>query len=242
MRWEPENFLLETTSIWSFPKRGSWATHNAKYRGNWSPYIPRNLLLRYSSKNDLILDQFAGGGTTLIEAKLLGRHSIGVDVNPLALDCCREKTSFEYPDAGRVYIKRGDARKLDFIPPRSVDFICTHPPYADIVKYSGGLDGDLSNYGAEDFLIQMIPVAAECFRVLRPGKFCAVLMGDIREKGRVVPMGFKVMKVFEENGFHVKEIIVKEQHNCRATGYWKEKSVKHNFLLLAHEHLFVFKK
>lgn len=40
--------------------------HDAKYRGNWSPYIPRNILLRYSKEN-LVLDQFVGGGTTLVE-------------------------------------------------------------------------------------------------------------------------------------------------------------------------------
>ena len=39
-KWEPEDFELETTTHWSFPKRGDWATHDAKWRGNWSPYIP----------------------------------------------------------------------------------------------------------------------------------------------------------------------------------------------------------
>ena len=34
----------------------------------------------------------------------------------------------------------------------------------------------------------------------------------------------------------------KEQHNCKATGYWKTNSVKYNFLLIAHEYLFVFRK
>lgn len=58
-KWEPEDFELEMTTHWSFPKRGDWATHDAKWRGNWSPYIPRNILLRYSQENDLVLDQFA---------------------------------------------------------------------------------------------------------------------------------------------------------------------------------------
>ena len=58
-KWEPEDFELEMTTHWSFPKRGDWATHDAKWRGNWSPYIPRNILLRYSQEGDLVLDQFA---------------------------------------------------------------------------------------------------------------------------------------------------------------------------------------
>lgn len=44
---QPENFELETNTVWAFPNRGKWATHDAKYRGNWSPYIPRNVILRY---------------------------------------------------------------------------------------------------------------------------------------------------------------------------------------------------
>ena len=136
-KWEPEAFELEMTTHWSFPKRGDWATHDAKWRGNWSPYIPRNILLRYSQEGDLVLDQFAGGGTTLVEAKLLNRDIIGVDVNDVALARCKEKTKFECENAnGKVYIRKGDARNLDFIPDGSIDLICTHPPYADIIQYS----------------------------------------------------------------------------------------------------------
>lgn len=244
-KWEPDDFELEMTSVWSFPKRGNWATHDAKWRGNWSPYIPRNILLRYSNEGDLVLDQFAGGGTTLVEAKLLNRNIIGIDVNKDALKRCREKVKFEHEGAnGEVTIRKGDARKLRGIKDSSIDLICTHPPYANIIHYSEGQDipADLSNYKFDEFLEQMKDVAAESYRVLKDGKFCAILMGDARKKGHVIPLSFKTMQVFEDAGFKLKEIILKEQHNCRATGYWKTSSIKYNFFLLAHEFLFVFKK
>lgn len=240
--WQPDDFELELNTVWSFPDRGSWATHDAKYRGNWSPYIPRNLLLRYSDEGDLVLDQFAGGGTTLVEAKLLNRNIIGVDINPQAIARCYEKTDFEYENAGKVFIHRGDARNLDFIESDSIDFICTHPPYANIIQYSEDIENDLSHLGIKDFLEQMKTVARESFRVLKKGKFCSVLLGDTRKNGHVVPMSFEVMRIFEAAGFKLKEIIIKEQHNCKATGYWKTNSIKYNFLLLAHEYLFVFRK
>lgn len=241
-RWEPENFELEMNTVWSFPERGDWATHDAKYRGNWSPYIPRNLILRYSAPGDFVLDQFAGGGTTLVEAKLLSRNILGVDINPTALERCHKKTDFEYPGAGCVQIKQGDACNLDFVNNNSVDFICTHPPYADIINYSDNINGDLSLLKVQDFLKAMESIATECYRVLKPGKFCAILMGDTREKGCVIPMSFDVMCIFQNAGFTLKELIIKEQHNCKATGYWKKNSIKYNFLLLAHEYLFVFRK
>lgn len=138
--------------------------------------------------------------------------------------------------------KKGDARRLDFVPDESIDLICTHPPYANIIKYSDGINGDLSQLKVKDFLEEMKKVAGESYRVLKKDKFCAVLMGDTRQKGCMVPMSFDVMRIFEDAGFKLKELIIKEQHNCKATGYWKTNSVKYNFLLIAHEYLFVFRK
>lgn len=238
---QPENFELETNTIWSFPNRGKWATHDAKYRGNWSPYIPRNIILRYSQEGDTVLDQFVGGGTTAVEAKLTHRNFVGVDINPSAIEITKSKCAFDFETQSNTTLMLGDARKLD-IEDTSVDLICTHPPYSDIIHYSENIEGDLSLLPIKPFLAEMGKVADECYRVLKKDKFCAILMGDTRHKGMVQPLAFEIMRLFELAGFKTKEIIIKEQHNCKATGFWKTNSVKFNFLLLAHEYLFVFKK
>ena len=236
---QPENFELETNTVWSFPNRGKWATHDAKWRGNWSPYIPRNVIMRYSVEGDTVLDQFVGGGTTAVEAKLTKRNFIGVDINPVAIERSAEKCNFEYDSPSQIQFILGDARKLD-LADESVDLVCTHPPYADIIQYSENIDGDLSHLKIKDFLCEMGKVADEAYRVLKKGKFCAILMGDTRKNGMVQPLGFETMRLFELAGFKTKEIIIKEQHNCRSTGYWKKRAEE--FLLLAHEYIFVFQK
>ena len=242
-KWAPEKFELETNTVWSFPERGDWATHDGNWRGNWSPYIPRNLLLRYSEEGDWVLDQFAGGGTTIVEAKLLNRNAIGIDINPAALKRCKEKVSFPHFGAnGKVHLKQGDARNLQLIKDSSIDLICTHPPYADIIPYSSAIDGDLSLLPVEEFVTDMKLVAKESYRVLKTGKYCAVLMGDIRKRVDTIPLSFEVMRAFQDVGFILKEMIIKKQHNCSSTVYWKERSKQNNFLLIAHEHLFVFRK
>lgn len=67
-------------------------------------------------------------------------------------------------------------------------------------------------------------------------------MGDTRREKMYQPLAFKVMERFLKVGFVLKEDIIKVQHNCKATGFWKKKSEEHNFLLIMHEHLFIFKK
>jgi len=241
MKWEPDDFQLEKSSVWSFQERGNWATHDSKYRGNCSPYVVRNLILRYTKESEWILDQFAGGGTTLVEAKLLGRNVIGTDINPKAIERCLKKTNFEV-GKGIVEIREADAKNLDFVKDESIDFVCTHPPYADIIKYSDGLEGDISLLSYEGYLNAMEQVASEAFRVLKRGKYCAFVIGDIRQKGSVRHLGFDTMAVFENAGFKLKEIVIKQQHNCKMTSKWEKISIEKNFFLLAHEYVFILKK
>lgn len=245
-RWQPPDFREETTSVWSFKQRGDWATHDGRYRGNWSPYIPRNVILKYSKLGDTVLDYFVGGGTTAIEAKLLGRRCIARDINPGAVGITLENLRFSPPRQSLpVYepkVSVGDARDLSDIPDGSIDLICAHPPYAGIIKYSAKIAGDLSGLSVQDFLIEMRKVAEESLRVLKPGGKCAILIGDARKSKYVVPIGFKTIRVFLDAGFILRELVIKRQHNCKTTGFWYTRSIQHNFLLLAHEYLPIFEK
>lgn len=243
-KWDPDKFELETGTVWSFPNRGSWATHDGKWRGNWSPYIPRNIILRYSQEGDWLLDQFAGGGTTLVEAKLLNRNIIGIDINKKAIDRCIDKLNFCLDDRemGLVYLENGDARDLSFIGNDTIDLICTHPPYSDIIKYSDSTPEDLSILDYNDFLKQMEKVAIESHRVLKEDKICAFMIGDIRKKGKIVHLGFDSLKIFEDCGFKLKEIIIKKQHNTKMYSSRISRSKKYNFLLIDHEYLFILQK
>jgi len=249
---EPKNFRLEATSVWSFRQRGDWATHSGEYRGNFSPYIPRNIILRYSQPGEQVLDMFCGAGTTAIEAKLLGRKCLASDINEKAIELARQNIKFEmnflpFPEEKKkeyfepeLLVK--DARDLSWIRDESVDLICTHPPYANIIQYTDNKEEDLSFLEVDEFLVEMGKVAKESFRVLKPGRQCALLIGDARRKKHVVPLGFKLINVYLEAGFNLRELIIKRQHNCKTTGFWYKKSIENNFLLLAHEYLPVFEK
>lgn len=238
----PQNYKYESFTVWSFPDRGDWSTHNGKYRGNWSPYIPHNLIWKYTEKGDTVLDQMIGSGTTLVECKLLGRNAVGVDVNRDAIMVALDRLNFDYDSRASIKTYVGDARNLDKIADDSIDLIATHPPYAGIIPYSKAkIKADLSALSITDYLKEMHVVAEECFRVVKPGKHCAVLIGDTRRHRHYIPISHNILQIFLKAGFILKEDIIKVQHKTKRTREaWGGSN--YDFYKIAHEHLYIFRR
>jgi len=75
---------------WSFSdttrKETSYITHGYhRYPAKFIPQVVSRLVAKYSTRKDLIVDPFGGCGTTLVESKVMGRSSVGVDINPVAI-------------------------------------------------------------------------------------------------------------------------------------------------------------
>ncbi len=69
-------------------------THNFyRYPARFSPMFARGTIEAFSRPGDVILDPFMGGATTLVEARALGRHAVGCDVNSLSVFLSRVKTT-----------------------------------------------------------------------------------------------------------------------------------------------------
>jgi len=88
----------------------------------------------------------------------------------------------------------------------------------------------------------MPQVAEECYRVLKPGKHCAILVGDTHKHKHYVPIAFRVMEVFLDVGFILREDVIKLQWHVQTERQRWNPKWRHDFLLTFHEHLFIFRK
>ena len=90
---------------WSFKeaKRSetSYISHGYhRYPAKFIPQIVHKLILEYTNENDFVLDPFGGCGTTLVEAKVLGKKkSVGFDINPVAKLITETKTTPLEPES-----------------------------------------------------------------------------------------------------------------------------------------------
>ncbi|MCK4553890.1 hypothetical protein KAU19_02925 [Candidatus Parcubacteria bacterium] len=81
---------------WAFAdktrKDTAYITHGYhRYPAKFIPQIVSRLVEKYTKKGNLVVDPFGGCGTTLVEARVMGRKSIGVDINPVAVLIAKAK-------------------------------------------------------------------------------------------------------------------------------------------------------
>ena len=262
-RLEPteEELTDVSTTVWSFPKRGSWGTHKGDYRGNWPPQMARAVILMLTKPGDTVVDPMAGSGTTCIEAKLLGRNCVAVDIDYGAvmlthhrlywLERAIEEMGPPPPPDGsvedvlraRAEVYHGDARNLNLIGDSSVNLVATHPPYFNIIKYGSRLDkANLARARKlSEYLTMLGDVVREAFRILKPGAHLAILVGDTRKRRHYVPITHHALKVMLETGFILREEVIKIQHKMKTTReVWRK--ARRDFLLIYHEKLYILRK
>lgn len=72
------------------------------YKGKFFPRLVHSLINRYAPPVGVIADPFAGSGTALLEAALLGYDSIGIDVDPTAVLISQHKTALAFVDPSQL--------------------------------------------------------------------------------------------------------------------------------------------
>ena len=199
-------------SIVSYENRGKWG--NNQYRGNASGKLLIDLHEVY--KFNQVADYMSGSFTT---------KDVGKDLN-IVTNCYDLNIGFD--------LINNDIKERN-------EFIYWHPPYWDIIKYSGNMYGDkplkndlshISDY--EEFIKAINYCLAKQYTSLENGGRMAILMADVKKNKKLYSMLLDMNKLGT-----VEQIVIKEQHNCWSN---TKKYINENFIRIAHEYCLILRK
>lgn len=163
-----------------------WQIANTKHTGHPAIFpeeIPRRLIKLFTFVEEIVLDPFAGIGTTGKVALRLNRKAICVEQNPEYIEILKKELKEENIDLEdkNLTIKVADSRHLDFIKDETIGLVVTSPPYWDKANY-GERDINLGNIPIyTDFFKEIQPVFEECYRVLMPGRKICIVTANVNQ-------------------------------------------------------------
>ena len=163
------------------------------------------LILFFTKKGMRVLDPFGGVGSTAKACELTGRHCISIELQKKYHNLSLKRLETEVGEGtsqNHTFINANTCAILPGLDTNSVDFIVTSPPYWGILhkqdqkvlndrvannldtKYSDD-EKDLGNVSDYNVFLDILcrQVFMECARILRTGKYMAIIVSDFRDKG-----------------------------------------------------------
>jgi len=202
----------------------------------------------------LVLDPFAGVGSTLLAAARLKRRAVGIELSKKYVETARARLANAGIAPDVAVMHHADARNLPtLVPPETVSLLVTSPPYWDVllqrrtadakeIRHYGDAEADLGrirNY--ERFLLELGLVFTGAYERLRPGAYCCVVVMDIRKGPRFYPLHSDLARTMERIGFAYDDLIVwdrrQEYNHFRPLGYPSVFRVNK-----AHEFILIFRR
>lgn len=204
--------------VWSFQT----AAGESSYFGKMPPQVVENLLWLFTEPGDIVVDPFAGGGTTIDVAKEMGRRVWASDIEPSTpnLPIHEYDITTGWPDAPQAQLALLD------------------PPYWQQSKgrYTDK-DTDLSNLDLDAFNETWGRVAKAAMD--NADRVAYIISPTQLEDGSVVDHATDMLVPFRDNGWRVERRIIVTYNTQQATGQQVEWAREKKYLLKLYRDLVV---
>jgi DNA modification methylase len=238
-------WLPETISVWN--QKGLGANHpdaqiERQHPAPFSFTDVSRIVRFFTKRGEMVLDPFAGVGSTLKACAVEGRYGIGFELNSKYADLAKQRLEIEMlgdsHTAEKQDIRVGDSRELiKDLEENSLDLIVTSPPYWNILhkadhkvkqeRENKNLDTrysddarDLGNIESYDnFIDELSRILGSATKALKPKKHMVVIVSDFRDKSNFIMFHADIVKALVKYNLELRGLTVLYQRHKRIFPY-----------------------
>ncbi len=203
-----KEWIQHTKSIHSFNNKVKMDSFKSYHPAPFEEELPFYYIEFFSRKNEIVFDPFMGTGTSCIVSNLLGRRSIGVEINQNFVKLAKKRFLINRLNSNRHRIFEGDCYNLlksgeidSYLAKMNekISFTITSPPYHDILKYNynkknvgipfyrnyGNQTENLENIeNYSEFLDQLTNIFKDVYKIMRDKSYLVINVKNYYRKVR----------------------------------------------------------
>jgi DNA modification methylase len=200
--------------------------------------LPAHFIKTLTHKGELVLDPFAGIGTTLIAAQDLGRNAVGFDLKEEYIAISRKRLGQKriMDDGTKQIVILDDAHNIpQYLEENTVSLCITSPPYANMLAHKrlnksirGDLrrnshylkvqqysndPADLGTMNHEEYSKALEEIYSGILPLMKKRAHCVINVNDVWENNKRIPTHVYVLEALQKAGFEFRNTFIWDKRN-----------------------------
>ena len=197
--------------------------------------LSKRIIELFTHEGQLVLDPFAGSGTTLVTARDLNRNAVGFDLKPDYIKLSKQRLQAgSFFNSSQQIMVHDDALNADhYLAPSSVSLIWTSPPYANLLnrkrknksrrdrkteqfdkveQYSQD-PRDLGTMSLGDYTVALGDIFERLLPLIKPKGHCLINVPDMWWENKRITIHVSVIEELRKRGFELRNTIIWDRTN-----------------------------
>lgn len=234
---DAKEWLKAQLGVWQFNYEGRDIRDKTQHPATFPIALPAKLIELLTHKGELVLDPFAGSGTTLIAARDLERNCVGFDLNPRYIGLSKQRLA-QLPlfSPAKQIATCDDARNIpDYLEQDTVSLIVTSPPYANLLnrrrrnksrrsdmrqneqydqieQYSQD-PRDLGTLAVNEYEKAIAEIFSGLLPLLKKRAHCVINVPDMWWEDQRITLHISVVSALRNVGYELRNIIIWDRTN-----------------------------
>lgn len=232
-----KEWITSQLGVWKFAYESRDVRNKSLHPATFPIALAKQCISLFTHEGELVLDPFAGSGTTLVAAQDLNRNGVGFDLKPDYVELSSSRLAENGGDGpARQLARCEDARNIPgYLPEDSVSLLLTSPPYANLLnrprknksrrsdqrkneqlgkveQYSQDTR-DLGTLTLEQYQQAMAEIFAGLLPLLKEKAHCVINVPDMWWENQRITIHMSVVDALRQVGYELRNVIIWDRTN-----------------------------